>query len=618
MRVDGRVLYFDIETHSADLLFTLPPREFVRLIGYAWDDGDVVLTTDLNEIRYQIMSAELIVGHNIHAFDLPAIFGTKSDVPLLLTEAGRVLDTWVKAPLVLPAPYRYINRDGKPRICDDPDKMTKFYALDELAHQLGVGGKTGDLRAMARVHGDPDLKGNARITSGYGRIPVDLPEYREYLVGDVVATRAVKEALLERAEMDDYDWREQRIAARFAVVSANGFKGNEAAARARVEELAQRRAPLVQLMVEKYGMPAEGAAPWATNDGKDAIFKALADHGITPETRPDWPLTDKGNLSLGGEALISLTEGTDAADLGEALAALKGMRSLAQLTLDSLHSDGYVHPSITMLQRSGRTSVTKPGLTIWTARGPGAVEREYYTADHKHHVLLDMDWSNADARAVAALSGDRRYAERFEPGADGHLINAWAAWGRDVVGDEKDAEGKPIGTTAYYRQKGKPLGHGWSYGGRPKTLSKQCNVPLEDAEAFVHGMDSTFEGIVKWQNKVRAFARKNGYVVNLWGRKMWVEKDRYYTQAPALLGQSTTREVACDFLLSLPIRALRKVKAFIHDSFLFSVPRATWREWRDYFAAKMTQHINPRGGLDMDFPVSCGAPAYDWYRASHA
>ncbi|SLJ76285.1 Uncharacterised protein [Mycobacteroides abscessus subsp. abscessus] len=138
----------------------------------------------------------------------------------------------------------------------------------------------------------------------------------------------------------------------------------------------------------KYGLPTEGKSPWATTAGKEAIMAALADHGITPKSRKDWTKTSTGNLSLGGEVLTELTKGTSAEDLGKALAELKGQRSLAQLALDSTHPDGFVHPDITMLQRSGRWSTTEPGLTVWTSRGEGAVEKSYFVPDSDDEVLL--------------------------------------------------------------------------------------------------------------------------------------------------------------------------------------------------------------------------------------
>jgi DNA polymerase-1 len=588
-------LVFDIETHSAELLYSMPPEEFVRLIGYAWGDGEVVLTTSLEEIRDQILKARWIIGHNIHAFDLRAVFGIQSDIPLQLAMEKRLYDTWTHAALVNPAPSIFVNRFGKNMLAKKPAEMTRWFSLDEQAHQLGVPGKTHDLKALAKEFG------------GFGNIPIDDDRFREYLVGDVVATREVAKALLKKGPLDSYALREQEIAARAAVISSNGVRVDTEVAQARVDELKLRRDLILSELQEKYGLPTTGKSPWASKDGKAAIMAALADHGITPETRSDWTRTATGNISLGGETLIQITEGTPAEDLGRALAELKGQRSLAQLALDSTHPDGFVHPDITMLQRSGRWSTTEPGLTIWTSRGEGAVEKSYFLPDSDDEVLLEIDYSNADARFVAAVSGDRKYAERFEPGADGHMINAIAAWGKETV----EADPKT------YRQLAKPLGHGWSYGGRAKGLASNTGLPFETAKTFVDGMDKAFSVLVRWQNRVRKEASR-GYVENDWGRKLWVEKGREFTQAPALIGQNGTREIVCDALLKMPPHVLRRVKAQIHDAILFSVPKDNWEECRDYLVKLMETDFKPAyGGQRIDFPVSAGPAGSNWMEASH-
>lgn len=663
-------LIIDTETYDGDLLYTMPPEKFVRISGYKWKgDKEVTLTTDLEEIRSQIRKARWIIGHNIISFDLQAIFGHKSNEWLEIVDQGRVLDTFVFAALVHPAPSVYTNRFGKAAKAEKPAEMMKWFGLDEQAHQLGVKGKTQNLDELVQKYG------------GFDRIPVDDPTFRDYLRGDVLAHEAVAKALLKKGPLDAYAIREMKIWARMAVISSNGWRVDKEKAEARVAELAARRDVILRELEEKYGLPSEGKSPWATDEGKTAIMAALADYGITPKTvdwpkTPAWanrhtkkkealakadkleenvwvwraelesselpprslaarerwiedaeaeiekirkkPLPDHFGLSMSGETLKSLTADTPAADLGQALAELKGQRTLAQLALDSMRSDGFVHPTITMLQRSGRASTTNPGLTIWTERGPGRIEKSYFIPDREDHVLLEIDYSNADARVVAALSGDRKYAEgRFEEGADSHLINAWAAWGKDVVGDERDENGDPTGKTKEYRQKAKALGHGWNYGGRAKTLSQQSGVPLEAAEEFVNGMDSTFKTLVAWQNRVRKFAAR-GYVVNDWGRKMYIEEGRAFTQAPALLGQSGTREIACDFLLKAPYSVLRSIKAFVHDAFVFSVPENKFEACRDYLVDLMSTKFKPKsGGQLIDFPVSAGPPGKNWMDCAH-
>lgn len=584
----------------------------MRLIGYKWKGDDTVtLTTDLSEIKEQIRRARFVVGHNIHSFDLPAIFGVKSNEPLELAMAGRVFDTWTHAVLVNPAPYQYVNRKGKKALADTPSKMRSWFSLDEQAYQLGVPGKTHDLRELAWEFGKaahPDLPKAAQIDAGYGLIPVDEPRYRDYLVGDVRASEAVAQALLQLGPLDAYARREQEIESRKFVIRSNGWRVDIEKATARRDELAARKEAVLKELQENYGMPTEGKSPWTSKVGKMAIFAALASNGITERNCPNWPRTATGNLSLGGEALIELTKGTEAEELGQALAELKGQRALSQLALDSVYPDGFVHPEITMLQRSGRWSTTEPGLTVWTNNGPGAIEKDYFIPDNEDEVIVEFDFSNADARIVAAVSGDERYAERFEPGADGHMINALAAWGEEVVATD------PKG----YRQKAKVPGHGWGYRIGSKTLARQTGMDVEESKLFLTNMNKAFPGVVAWQDAACKEAMMTCHVVNDWGRRMRVERGREYTQAPALIGQSGTREIVCDALLGMDIPTLRRVKGQIHDALVFSIPRAQVDSWVRKITGYMETKFKPKhGGQEIDFPVSHGPAGNSWYRAIH-
>jgi len=295
------------------------------------------------------------------------------------------------------------------------------------------------------------------------------------------------------------------------------------------------------------------------------------------------------------------------------LAELKGQRSLAQLALESTHADGFVHPDITMLQRSGRWSTTEPGLTIWTSRGEGAVEKSYFLPDTDDEVLLEVDYSQADARIVAAFSGDTSYAERFEPGADGHMLNAIAAWGKERV----------CANPKHYRQAAKAPGHGWNYSlGIEKAGAllgaKTYTERMKIGGLFISGMNKAFPGVIAWKRRSIAEAEEKGHILSEWGRKLWVEQGREFTQGPALIGQNGTREIVCDALLRMPIPTLRRVKAQIHDALLFSVPKENWEEWRDLITQLMETTFKPsRGGQTVDFPVTSGPPGTNWQEAGH-
>src|SRR5690606_41098588 len=124
----------------------------------------------------------------------------------------------------------------------------------------------------------------------------------------------------------------------------------------------------------------------------------------------DWPKTAKGAAQLGGEVLKDLCAGVspEAEQFAEALATLKGQRSIPQLFLDNMKEDGRVHPDFSALQRSGRISVQRPGITVMGERSEALKRDKKLLIADEGKVLAGFDYSAADARAMAALSGDRK------------------------------------------------------------------------------------------------------------------------------------------------------------------------------------------------------------------
>lgn len=626
------VLYFDVESHSADDRWKMTPEEFVRLGQFAWNDGPVELSPGVEDVRDMILAADLVVGHNIHDFDLSVIFGKDSTVPLELALDKKVFDTWTHATIVNPAPNVYTNRDGQ-KVFDGakPEKAKKWYALDNQAFQLGVEGKIGDLKAMAKEFG------------GFGEIPIDHPPFVEYAIQDVIVVREVAKklkALSEKVGMTwEYAWREQKFAAINAQMARNGFKLDIVRAQDRVEELRQKREAYMEMLIRDYDYPTKGKAPWQSNDGKAATLRILNDFGINPEKIKDWPRNKptkkaieehgdktKGSLQLGGKVLQEFTEGTPAEEVGEALAQLMGMRTLAELALSCLQPDGKVHPDVATLQRSGRSSIQKPGLTVWSAKGKGAVEKSYFIASPGRK-LVEMDYSAADARIVAAYSGDAKFAERFEDGKDAHEIT-----GRLVFGEAYDTDPKG------YRDASKPLGHGWSYRagvtGLVRAAGKKLTAlgldPQKTAKDFITTMDTGYPLIGKWQQRVTQEGEK-GWVTNDWGRRMMIDfytdkwgrpRSRAYTQAPALYGQSGTREIMVDGLIKIAhdnLEVITWLVATVHDAVIWEIPEEHLDWAPDWILERMSTKFRPKHaiGQTMDFPMEMGPPADNWMDANH-
>lgn len=608
--MSGQYLFFDTETSNAGREYSMPPEKFVRLFQYAWDDGPVQITTDYEEMLALVRSARFIVGHNILSADLNWLFGPDSMEPLHLALQGRVIDTYVLASLVHPAPYSYTDASGHTFYdASKPERAMKWLSLDNQAHQLGLPGKVGNLVDLAKKYNPPKT---LRKNLDFGLIPLDDPEFLEYAVGDVDAVRHIYQRLVSMLHTQqyrgDYVWREMLVWAINGQISKNGVVVNVAEAQARVDALAAERDKIMAWLVDEFDFPTEGKQPWKSAAGKAAIVKALASYGIMTEDNPKWDRTASGAPSFSGDVMLAITEETEAEPLGQALATLLGQRSLAQLALDSVLEDGKAHPSILCLQRSGRTSVTRPGLTVWTKNE----EKRYMTAD-PGHFMVEMDYSAADARAVAAVSGDAEFRKRFEPGVDAHDLTGEIFFGKDEYYPRRE-ELRPLA---------KMGGHAMAYRVGAKKLAAGLGVTVPEAQGFIDAYKRVYRKVARWQDRITEFGEDHGYVENSWGRRMKVDKGRSFTQSSALIGQSSTREMLYDGLIRIAEDkpdVIRWFRMLVHDAIVLSVPQVDIEWGVPYVLEKMQGVFDPKTntGRPIDFPMECGPlNARDWFEAGH-
>lgn len=625
----GGVVTYDIETHSIDEMGTMPPEEYFKIAGYAVDEGPVRFTEDLGELRRVLLRARMLIGANILSFDLPAVFGDTM-VGVKLARAGRVYDTHVSSLTANPPPFGTFlpYTGGKPQRCVDPPEFRKWIKLDQQAFSLGVPGKTADLKTLTDRYmytyepiltksGKPSMsKGEPRmkkvpipgICCQFGAIPNDDSDFRDYLEGDVLAAREVARKLLEREPYSPYVRREMtKVACAVQIGRGNGLRVDIPATIQRAKDLHEEAAWELDWLRDTHGMPMAGKKPLGTKEGKVALLAALASVGIPesalPRTAPTEAHPD-GQPSFSADNILAVTvgKGEAAEKLGQAVATLAGQRSLAELLLTEVKPDGKVHPDIFPLQRSGRFSTTKPGLTIWDPRF-----KDLLIADDDTEVLVEFDYSAADARAVAAMSGDPEFAKRFEDGADTHMMTAIVAWGAEKVAED------PRG----WRQKAKAPGHGWGYKMGARKMAQTTGLPEAECKQIIKRLNAAYPGVVAWQKRVTSIAQRYGYVINQWGRKMVVEPDREFTQTPALFGQGATHEILNDGILACDDRHLRMLKVTIHDAFLASIPIATLDEDIAYFQEKFSTVWHPPGGQAIEFTLAHGTPARDWASAQH-
>lgn len=525
---------FDLETASAKELFTYGPG-FVRIGGLINARGETATGSDIGALVGKLNEADAVYGHNVFAFDGPALaFWHGLDWKSF---CSKVTDTDPLSRQAHPPRSR-----GKSSIDE--------YDLNHVAARYGVEGKTDNIVRLKEKHG------------GYDKIPLDDPEYHAYLVGDVQASQHIRKILPE----DDYTRREHRIGAMMGRMTLNGFKVDRELLETRYREGQERKQAAQEELSDIEGLPlgktvmrGRGKAkhevfepaksPLATTEGIQWLGKLWEKYGVKSP-----PRTDGGRLSTKAELLEILSQHPkcppELSHVLELMGVVTTTRTVYQTALTYLSADGRVHPKVSMKQASGRASLTEPGMTVYGKHAGKHVEREIFVSDNGE-VIITCDASQVDMRAIAGHSQDQNYMRLFEPGRDAHQEIA------DLLGIS--------------RQDAKARGHGYNYGLGMRRMIEEGADPAV-VRRFFDGMAEQFPRMMEWREEVRAQGGRGELLDNGFGRMMRCDPNFAYTVAPALMGQGGARDLVFDAMLRLPEDYWKYLRTFVHDEIVMSVP----------------------------------------------
>ena len=162
---------------------------------------------------------------------------------------------------------------------------------------------------------------------------------------------------------------------------------------------------------------------------------------------------------------------------------------------------------------TGRLSSNQPNLQnipIRTARGQQV--RKAFIPRDENHVLLAADYSQIELRIIAALSKDPAMLEAFQKGEDIHATTAAKVFG--VPLDEVSRE---------QRSNAKTVNFGIVYGVSAFGLSQQTNLNRTEAKELIEAYYATYPQLKSYMNEQVDFARENGYVTTVLGRRRYLK-----------------------------------------------------------------------------------------------
>ncbi|TPV35884.1 DNA polymerase I [Paucihalobacter ruber] len=196
----------------------------------------------------------------------------------------------------------------------------------------------------------------------------------------------------------------------------------------------------------------------------------------------------------------------------------RGLSKLKSTYVDALPnqvepSTGRVHTDyMQTVAATGRLSSNNPNLQnipIRTERGRQV--RKAFVPRNEDYVLLAADYSQIELRIIAALSAEDNMIEAFKNGEDIHASTASKVF--NVPIEE---------VTREQRSNAKTVNFGIIYGVSAFGLSNQTDLSRSEAKDLIDTYYETYPKLKAYISKQIDFARDNGYVQTVLGRRRYL------------------------------------------------------------------------------------------------
>ncbi len=178
--------------------------------------------------------------------------------------------------------------------------------------------------------------------------------------------------------------------------------------------------------------------------------------------------------------------------------------------IPAIAKDGKIHSSFNQtVTVTGRISSTEPNLQNIPVRTElGREMRKMFIAKSEEFVLIDADYSQIELRVLAHIANDAHMTEAFL--ADYDIHSATAA---KVFGVTKDD------VTQEMRSAAKAINFGLVYGMGEFSLSQDLHISVKKAKEYIEDYLGSYPNVQKYMKDTVEFAKENGYVVTMFGRR---------------------------------------------------------------------------------------------------
>lgn len=268
--------------------------------------------------------------------------------------------------------------------------------------------------------------------------------------------------------------------------------------------------------------------------------------------------------------------------------------------------DGKIHATYHQtVTATGRLSCSNPNLQNLPIRSErGKLIRQAVIAD-PDCFFLSADYSQIELRLMAHFSGDEHLTRAFLNGEDIHAATAAKIFSCPISEVTKDM-----------RRRAKTANFGIIYGISAFGLSQQLHSSRAEAKDLIDSYFSSFPKIAEFIEKQKQFARNNGYVETLFGRRRYLQDIlsrnptvRNFAERNAV--NAPIQGTAADIIKIAMVRIARRLKEEhlqakmimqVHDELNFNVPKAELEQVKQIVVGEMQSAAS----LSVPLIADCG------------
>ena len=484
---EGRVVAFDTETTSLDAMQA-------ELVGFS-------LATAAGRACYVPLAhrgegkGDLFGGSDILPGQIPerealAILKPLLEDPGVLKIAQNLKFDWL-----------IMQRHGI-AVAPADDTMLLSYILDAGRTGHGMDELSETLLGHKPIQFG-EVAGTGKSFIGFARVSIERAT--EYAAEDADVTlrlwQILKPRLAAEGMASAYERLERPLAPVLARMESRGISIDRQILSRLSGEFAQGMA---RLEAEIHGLAGEPFNLGSPKQLGDILFGKMGLPGARKTATGAW--------STSVSVLEELAE--QGHELPSRIIAWRQLSKLKSTYTDAL--PGYVHPETKRVHTcfsmasttTGRLSSSEPNLqNIPVRTEEGRRIRTAFVATPGHR-LVSADYSQIELRVLAHIADIPQLRQAFADGIDIHAMTASEMFGVPVKGMDPQV-----------RRRAKAINFGIIYGISAFGLANQLGIAREEAGAYIRKYFERFPGIRDYMESTKRFARSNGYVTTIFGRK---------------------------------------------------------------------------------------------------